>query len=161
MPYLLECIFTGFGIYSILFSFFPKKKTELDENVILFDQTACITFSINGLFFFLFSICVHNVETTHMYLIIPTVYLIITQITWYKKVRKTKFIRAFIGLCMLFSFEKYVIIITSLHRDYLPAWHNYYFSTTLISYNIYFLVFLSITFPLFFARKYLLQKMSH
>jgi len=44
----------------------------------------------------------------------------ITQLLWFKTIRKLKVIRIILGFFMCFSFEKFTIFLVSLHRDYLP-----------------------------------------
>lgn len=51
----------------------------------------------------------------------PTLYCIIPQFLWFQKIRENYISRFLIAFFLFFSFEKFVIIVTSLHRDYLPS----------------------------------------
>jgi energy-coupling factor transporter transmembrane protein EcfT len=44
----------------------------------------------------------------------------ITQLLWVEKIRKKKLIRLILSILLIISFELFVIIVTSLHRDYSP-----------------------------------------
>ncbi|SIR21945.1 hypothetical protein SAMN05421797_10837 [Maribacter ulvicola] len=51
----------------------------------------------------------------------PLFWLLLSQLLWYKKIAKNIFYRLFLSLMFLVSFERMVVIATSLHRDYLPS----------------------------------------
>jgi len=55
-----------------------------------------------------------------LYWVQPTFYLF-SQLMWFKKIRKIKFVRFIVALLLMTSIESLVIYLTSLHRDYLPS----------------------------------------
>jgi molybdopterin-containing oxidoreductase family membrane subunit len=56
---------------------------------------------------------------------LPLVFFVtLTQLLWFKWIAKYNFTRLLIGFLLFFNFEKFVIIVTSLHRDYLPSSWN-------------------------------------
>lgn len=142
MTTLIEAIFTGFGIYSLVYVLIPstrfKSKEVLFKNL---DEIACITFSIGGLLFlghWLFSIY-HamayppaDLDPSYLknrmfgphwygYWLQPVLYLLATQLLWLKKIREIKWLRFIVGLIMLISLEELVIMLSSMHQDFLPA----------------------------------------
>jgi len=67
------------------------------------------------------------------YWIMPLPWLVITQLPRFEKVRKSKVLRLFFSVCLMVSFEQFVIIMTSFHRDYLPSgWSMHYSAFDLI-----------------------------
>lgn len=64
-------------------------------------------------------------------------------------VSRNAFLRFLIGSMLLFNFEKFVIIITSLHRDYLPSfwsiYGDYFFGYLVLDWIIKLALFLSLT----------------
>jgi 2-polyprenyl-3-methyl-5-hydroxy-6-metoxy-1,4-benzoquinol methylase len=60
----------------------------------------------------------------------PLSWIVFTQLLRIQKVRRNKLIRLFLSICMIVSFEQYVIIVTSLHRDYLPGGWSMSFTPT-------------------------------
>jgi molybdopterin-containing oxidoreductase family membrane subunit len=67
--------------------------------------------------------------TNHFYTILffgSILYLFfITQVFWLKRFKGYYTLKFIIGFSFVFSFEKFVIIISSYHRDYLPNFWNY------------------------------------
>lgn len=81
-------------------------------------------------------------------------YISISLLFSLKYTREKSFIRFFLAFLLLFNFERYVIIITSFHRDYLPSsWtmhsSNYYF---LVDWTIKTLIFCSFTTIVYFFQ---------
>ena len=78
----------------------------------------------------------------------------IPQILWFKKARRSYFLMILVALAVTVGmwFERFVIIVISLHQDYLPSsWHNY--KPTLVDYGILLGSFgLFFTLVLLFAR---------
>lgn len=47
--------------------------------------------------------------------------LFLSQLLWIKKIRQVKWLLAIVSLMFLISIDRWVIIITSFYRDYLPS----------------------------------------
>lgn len=131
-------IFTVFGFYSflyIVFSFLLRKNSKAYE----FDNISCQLISFSGLVYFscfLLSIIfilykgdeekfslINRMFGPYWFLFFlqPITYLIITQLLRFKKVKNSKIARLLLIPFYLFSYEMLVILMTSLHRDYLPS----------------------------------------
>lgn len=56
----------------------------------------------------------------------PITYFGLTQLLWFYKIRKSKPIRIIIASCVFITmhFEKFVIFVTALHRDFSPGGDN-------------------------------------
>ncbi|MEY2630528.1 MAG: hypothetical protein RLZZ469_1425 [Bacteroidota bacterium] len=130
----------GFGWYSVLFyilRLFKYKKDILTE----FDKNACKTFLFLGI---LFAVVWFLAVTLDYALIMtedekaqflgrltgeysfgiwlqPLFWLIITQLIRFNIIKKFLFFRILIVIPFVLTFERFVIIVTSLHRDYLPS----------------------------------------
>ena len=80
--------------------------------------------------------------------------ILIPQILWFKKARRSYFWMILVAMAVTVGmwFERFVIIVISLHQDYLPSsWHNY--KPTLVDYGILLGSFgLFFTLVLLFAR---------
>ena len=143
---LMQYCFFGFGIYNLFFITFRKNK--FSHNKIKFekiDQAATITLIICGMIYlanwtfdWIYIFANRNSENSKSIfnrLNGPYGFAVYTQQLTYitacllfllKFVKKSSIIRFFIGFIFLFNFEKFVIIVTSLHRDYLPSsWTMY------------------------------------
>jgi hypothetical protein len=125
-------IFIGFGLYSILYVLITlfKKDIRLLETVDL-NSARFIVFS--GIIYFLSIIIwtVISVATLHDFdtgrtqfwwapWLQSLLWILITQLFWIKKIRNVKILRVVIAILLIVSFEMYVIIVTSFHRDYVP-----------------------------------------
>lgn len=130
----------GFGWYSVLFftlKLFKYKKDLLTE----FDKDACKAFVFLGILFaivWLLAVTVDFVvimteEEKTQFLnrltgeysfgiwLQPLFWLILTQLVRFNIIRKFLFFRILIVVPFIITFERFVIIVTSLHRDYLPS----------------------------------------
>ncbi|MDN5201970.1 hypothetical protein QQ008_11365 [Fulvivirgaceae bacterium BMA10] len=128
----------GFGLYSILFfliRLFKAKKGFLTE----FDRSACsitiyagITFAIlwlTGILIHYFQITEDLERIAYLQRIIgeywfgfwlqPLFWILLTQLLRINAFRKSLIYRLVMSLLFVFSFERVIIIITSVHRDYL------------------------------------------
>ncbi|KGO94313.1 hypothetical protein [Flavobacterium subsaxonicum] len=48
-------------------------------------------------------------------------YITLSQLLWFKWIARNRVTRLLIGFLLFLNFEKFVILVTSLHRDYLPS----------------------------------------
>ena len=161
----------GFGWYSVLFftlKLFKYKKDLLTE----FDKDACKAFVFLGILFaivWLLAVTVDFVvimteEEKTQFLnrltgeysfgiwLQPLFWLILTQLVRFNIIRKFLFFRILIVVPFIITFERFVIIVTSLHRDYLPSswtvynyigftWWEFLFSTLLKAIEFSLIVF--------------------
>lgn len=135
----------GFGWYSVLFftlKLFKYKKDLLTE----FDKDACKTFVFLGILFAVIwflavtldyaMIMTEDEKTQFLGRLTgeysfgiwfqPLFWLIITQLIRFNIIKKFLFFRILIVIPFVLTFERFVIIVTSLHRDYLPSsWTMY------------------------------------
>lgn len=135
----------GFGWYSVLFftlKLFKYKKDLLTE----FDKDACKTFVFLGILFAVIwflavtldyaMIMTEDEKTQFLGRLTgeysfgiwfqPLFWLIITQLIRFNIIKKFLFFRILIVIPFILTFERFVIIVTSLHRDYLPSsWTMY------------------------------------
>ena len=166
--------FITFGIYSVsylLISIFTKKEIlyKLDDEV-------CKLIIFIGIIYFLvwttaiFISFSNNESRTSLinrifgkywigFWLQPIIWIAMTQLLIFKKIQKNWFLRLLFSFFFIFSFERIVIITTTLHRDYLPSsWTMYsdsdllpdYFCLNLILKIILFFVFVGM---FFFLRK--------
>lgn len=134
MDFIRIDIFTVFGLYSIIYvicAIVLKDKHKVNK----FDAISCRLINFSGLVYFgcfLFSIILilckgdeaKEALTNRMfgpywfaYFSQPITYLLITQLLRLQKVRNSKIARLLFVPFMLITFEVYVILMTSLHRD--------------------------------------------
>ena len=133
-------IFVGFGFYSIIYfllKWFLKDKTFISD----FDKSAVqliihlgflwLTLWLIGAFLFYFGLENEN-EKAEYYghltgkysygiWIQPIFWFLLTQLYRIKFIKKYLFFRIVISLLFVVTYERFVIIMTSLHRDYLPS----------------------------------------
>jgi len=162
--------FTAFGLYSLLYlllSIFIKKSLikKVDEQasklISLIGILYFLTWIIGTLIEFQNSTAAENSHTLDRmfgkywfgYWLQPLIWILITQLLRVKKNRKNVLLRILFCLLLIISIERFVIIVTSFHRDYLPSsWTMYSsleiypsnFILELIAKIIYFLVFVGI-----------------
>jgi len=90
----------------------------------------------------------------------PTLYVVATQLLWFSKFRHQEALRFLIAFVLFFSFEKFVILTTSLHRDYFPSsWEDEspanYFLWNLLDRFATALIFVVLALLYYFAVKFL------
>lgn len=130
----------GFGWYSILFfifRLFKYKKEFLAE----FDKNACKTVVFLGIGFGViwllavtlayFTVMTQEEKTQFLQRLTgeysfgiwfqPLFWVVLTQLLRFRFVRRFLLFRILIAIPFILTFERFVIIVTSLHRDYLPS----------------------------------------
>lgn len=137
MGFISRYLFTGYGMFTLLWvvsKVFRKNDTVLDG----LDCIGNRIIAIAGLMFAIFWI----VRFSSFYYsggpeeeglkkrlfgpygytlwIHPVVYLATTQLLWFGAIRRQKVIRLVIAFLLAFSIEKYIITVTSFHRDFEP-----------------------------------------
>jgi hypothetical protein len=139
--YLSNVAFFGFAVYSVFFIVFKrfpfyKKNTAYSK----IDQAAITVVGLAGLLYA--SIWIYEISTILMgddashknqllsrmtskyaigFWLQPLTYIFFSQIVWFKKIAKHSFLRGIIAFFLFLNFEKFVIIATTIHRDYLPS----------------------------------------
>jgi hypothetical protein len=120
-------LFTGYALYTVAFviwTFFRKPGRMLSS----WDDSANLLVRYAGVFVFfhsLFALISFDMGSDMPFNPYPwiqlLVWLVASQLLWVKAFRQHRLLRIFIAIVLFFSFEKFVIIVTSLHRDYLPS----------------------------------------
>lgn len=179
LNYLLFIIsndfFISFGIYSILyllFSIFSKK-----EILYKIDNEVCKLIIFLGIIYFVIwtiaiFISLADLESRSYLLnrmfgkywigfwLQPLFWIGMTQLLRIKKIQKNWVFRILFSFFFILSFEKIVIITTSLHRDYLPSsWKMYSDLDFLPDYFWLYLILKITFFLLFVALFYFIRKM--
>ena len=133
-------IIIGFGLYSILF-FAIRLFVNNKELINLFDKSACkvaiysgVLFAILwliGMYSYYFNITDELEKTSYLqrligkywfgYWLQPLFWILLTQLLRIKFLRKNLIFRILMSLLFVITFERFVIIIASFHRDYLPS----------------------------------------
>lgn len=167
--------FTAFGLYSILYlivSIFIKKPIlyKIDEEAVKFISLAGViyfTVWIMGIFVFYVE---NNPEEKSALLnrmfgkywfgiwFQPILWLALTQLLRFKKVSKNAFLRIVFSFLLLVSIERFIIFITSFHRDYLPSSWTMYRDLDIYPSNFFLALLIKIIFFLFFVGMYYLVK---
>lgn len=171
---LTQYCFFGFGVYNLFYLFFKNSKVFKEKiNLPAIDKAATTTLILCG-FLYLFNfiydwtlifINADSENSQHQFQRFKgpygfslyaqqATYIIISLLFTLKYVREKSILRFFIAFLLLFNFERYVIMITSFHRDYLPSsWtmhsSNYYF---LVDWTIKTLIFCSLTTIIYFLQ---------
>ena len=137
----------GFGWYSILFfvlRWFKYQNTLLAE----YDKYACKTVVFLGILFIIvwltlvifnyFGVLTDAEKTVFLqrltgpyglaFFCQPLFWLILTQLLRIRFVKRFLLFRILIVIPFILTFERFVIIVTSFHRDYLPS--SWYFGFT-------------------------------
>lgn len=142
---LTGCIFVGFAIFTLLTSFakFPTEaRTEFVEKLtytaVMMVRVAALIYLgtwLTNLFIQWQSEGENYTMITRLtgpywfgYLMYPISFGLFPQLLWINRTKKIKAIRILASLLFLFmgQLEKIVIILTSLHRDYVPSsWSTY------------------------------------
>ena len=142
----IDIFFFGFAVYSFFFVIYKRfdfyKKSDTLK---LIDQSAITVVSIAGLIYaavWLVDIALillgTDLENKNSFIrratgiywfgywLQPSLYVLASQLVRIKKIANHGFLRLFLAFLLFLNFEKFVIILTSLHRDYLPSsWSMY------------------------------------
>lgn len=155
MEFIRVDIFGGYAFFSILFvvsSFSVKNKILLDQA----NDASNSLLKISGILYFILfmtsvAIGFTTAETEYdlycmynrmcgpywfAYWLMPVLWLVVTQLLWSKRVGASKVIRILMSLILIFDLERFIILLTSFHRDYLPSsWTMVYRSQLMIIYD--------------------------
>jgi hypothetical protein len=108
--------FVGYGLFTIIyFLIFLIKGRVLDK----FDISASRFLQFCGIIYGICTLLFIISYDIHLYpLIQATIWIVITQLVTIDRVRKNWIARIVFAILLIVSFEMYVIIVTSFHRDY-------------------------------------------
>lgn len=163
--------FTAFGLYSILFlivSIFLKKPIlyKIDEEAVQFISLAGVLYFliwILGIFVFYVegtaeeqSSMLNRMFGKYWFGIWsqPILLFTLTQLLRFKKVSKNVLLRIFFSFMLIISIERFIILITSLHRDYLPSSWTMYSDLDIYPSNFLFALLMKVIFFLLFVGIY-------
>jgi hypothetical protein len=144
--YLSNVVFFGFAIYSVLFLIFKHfsfyKKAAVFRKI---EEAAITVVGFAGLLYA--SIWIYEIGSIFLgndtenqeqlvrrmtgiyafgYWLQPLLYILLSQLVRLPKIANHFFSRFIIAFFLFLNFEKFVIVVTSLHRDYLPSsWTMY------------------------------------
>ena len=126
--FIIGDIFIGYGLYSIVLVVICL-FVKANDTIVKLDDAANNIVSIFGLVSLIASIIliiqVPRATTFRTYWWEPwiqfVIWIMVTQLLWSTQVRRSGIIRIIISLLLVVSFERYVIIVTSFHRDYIPS----------------------------------------
>jgi len=139
-------VFIAFGLYSIIYILI----SSVTKNPILeiIDESSNKLIWITGIIFFFIwiSLVLLNYYGSSEYerlgilqrmfgkywfgyWLQPALWICATQLLRFKKIRKQKFLRLFFSIVFIISVEQYFIMLTSLHRDYLPSSWSFHFTS--------------------------------
>jgi hypothetical protein len=118
-------LFTGYALYTFAFvvwTLFRKPGRMLAS----WDESANILVRYTGILVFLHGLWIMISQETNEHFnpypwIQLLVWIVASQLLWFESCRRNRWLRLVIAAVLFFSFEKYVIIVTSLHRDYIPS----------------------------------------
>ncbi|NJM80553.1 MAG: hypothetical protein HC854_14765 [Flavobacterium sp.] len=146
---ITQYCFFGFGVYNLTYLLLKHTKVFKDKiKLATIDKAATTTLILCGLLYLfnfvydwtLIFINSESENSQHLFQRLngpygfslyaqQATYIIISLLFTLKYVRQKSFLRFIIAFLLLFNFERYVIIITSIHRDYLPSSWTMYQST--------------------------------
>lgn len=125
-------IFIGYGLYTLIGIIIALvwKKDFLKR----LDCSANQVVGISGILYlmaisscFIFSL--FDSSRDHywgMYWVQSLIWILISQLLWIKKIRTIRGLRFIFAVLFIFSIERYIIVATSFHKDYLPSsWHSF------------------------------------
>lgn len=174
--YIVRSCFFGFGIYSFIFillNFFPLKK---NDGLIKIDSAAIRTINYIGIAFIISFIfyytsvyfgndskakenIINRFFGKYWYALFSQafLYVFVSQILWIKLFQKNLILRIIVAIISIFDFEKFVIIVTSLHRDYLPSsWTMFsnlsFYGLVIANWIIELLIFFSFVTVIYFIK---------
>lgn len=167
--------FTAFGLYTFLFlivSIFTKKPIlkKIDEEAngfIAFAGVIYFTVWIIGIFVFYADS--NTEEQTSMlnrmfgkywfgYWVQPLLWVSLTQLLRIKTIRKNVLLRILFSFLLIVSIERFVILVTAFHRDYLPSSWTMYSDLDIYPSNFFLMLLAKILMFLLFVGIYYLIK---
>lgn len=167
--------FTAFGLYTFLFlivSIVSRKPIikKIDEEANGFIALAgVIYFTVWIIGIFVFYADSNIEEQTSMlsrmfgkywfgYWVQPILWVSLTQLLRIRTIRKNVLLRILFSFLLIFSIEKYVIMMVTFHRDYLPSSWTMYSDLDIYPSNFFLMLLAKIIMFLLFVGIYFLIK---
>ena len=133
IKFILDSVFFGFGLWSLLYIFLAKKDKPLTSfSIQELDRSATFLLFFTGLsFFILFPLIegglikIHLGETAYGYSVswnffVQLFYHISCIILLIKPIRENRILRFFIGIFFLIPIEWLIVYISSFYQEFLP-----------------------------------------
>ncbi|MBI3234649.1 MAG: hypothetical protein HYZ42_11525 [Bacteroidetes bacterium] len=159
---IVQSIFTGYACYSLIYIFGLKRvHFSRQEFVEALDKTASMAFAAAGIIYTALWIAelYKTLGSGHEYYAFRNralgefmifywlqiiIYVIGSQLMWFNKFRQINWLRIIVSILMIVPMERVNIIMTSMHKDYIPSSWTISLGNTIIS-----LVFSTCIFVLF------------
>lgn len=132
---VVTSVFFGFAIWTFLWAFGKSKGWKIYYQLEDIDTIAVKTVILSGIIYLI--ILILNLPNTDRifgkywfaFWIYPFTCFLLPQLFWLNKARTSKIFRVVVAVWTLIvlHIEKYVIIVTSLHRDYAGKFENDFF----------------------------------
>ena len=159
VEFLFGPFFIGFTIWSVIYVL-TKKEYLAGYNVEKADSFIARAVIFLGLIHVLITVFLEGFDADRAfgeywfgYWIYPITYVGLTQLLWFDKIRKAKIVRLIMAVWffVVIHMEKFIIIVTSFHRDFFTGDENSGNSLELVGYLllniiIAFLIFLIFVF---------------
>jgi len=146
--YLSESVLSGFTLCSIFLILLPAALYRLHDSL---DRTACSLAILAGIIIFISMLLNlytqdYRVQYIPRLLIAPVLLLVLTQILWFQKIRKIRWLRLLTATLLLIClhFPQLIIWVVSAHRDYLPSSFSVAFSTLICDLLLRLIVFFAL-----------------
>lgn len=128
--FIFNDLFTGYALYTfafVIWTLFRKPGRMLTS----WDDSGNILVRYSGILVFLHGLWILVSQEPDEYFnpypwIQLLIWIVASQLLWFAFCRRNRWLRIIIAAVLFFSFEKFVIIVTSFHRDYIPSnWVSY------------------------------------
>jgi len=133
IKFILDSIFFGFGLWSLLYIFLSKKDKPLGSfSIQELDRSAAFLLFFAGITYFVLlplidggAINIHLGETGYGYSMRwdffgQLIYLICSVILLYKPIRENRIFRLISGVFFMISIEWLIVFLSSFHQEFLP-----------------------------------------
>lgn len=153
MQYLLDSLFFYIGMAFITLSIAKLLRlNKVLSDLAGLEKTLTITIRILGLVYIVYSILIiYTVyferfinEPYNWYIFGISYIFILTQLFWFKKLARSYLFMFIAGFSFIIEFEKFVIILTSIHRDYIPS--SWYYTSYFVDEIVGFLITIFVLF---------------
>ncbi len=169
-------ILFGFGYYSIIF-FILRWVLNKKDKILTFDKYACNLIVYSGIIYFLMwvsSVFLYYFNVTSPLekeefvrrltgkysfgiWLQPVFWLTITQLLRFNFFKNSIIFRILMSLSFLITFERFVILVISIHRDYLPSsWYfGFSWGELILTIPLRILEFIIVVLIFMFSSKYI------
>jgi molybdopterin-containing oxidoreductase family membrane subunit len=120
-------LFTGYGLYTFVLVIWTLFRTP-GKMLASWDESANLLVRYAGVFLLIYLISIftlidpgENEEFNPYPWALVTIWIAASQFLWIKVFRINRWLRLVVAFVLFFSFDQYVVFVTSLHRDYVPS----------------------------------------